>query len=203
MARATLQYLRRFEFRTSGLVSDLQVVLPPASGGQAACAPLHRSGRLFLVIRLLGLWSEFSRQLVVLSALGGLVTTSGTVLAPAPGVSRFSDIASTLKKPLSGPGANWHWPTYSVGAAQDLKVANYTQISLGLGSANIQPIMAVRNFLAHPGHHSATEYRNFTQSIGLRGYDPDDLVLHKIPGGATLFETWVKDVQNAAASACQ
>ena len=193
----------RFIARTNALIQRFHSPLPRKQSEQVVCQPVHIESRLYLVIRLQMLWGEFCHQLVVRSALGGLRTLRGHVISPAPGVRRLADIQGTVKKPLSGPGANWHLPAFSVAQASALKVANYNEINTGLGAANVADLIRVRNYIVHPNESTRVEYFQATRNLASIGMGPDALIASRRTGGATLFETWVADCHTAAWNAIQ
>ena len=204
MSQDLLKQYRRFDYRISQLLDQFDHSLASDGSLQRSHGVILRAARLFFVVRLVSLWSEFCRNLVVTSALGRARTINGTIIPAAPGITSVHDISTRVKAPLSGPGANWHWPAVSVGAANSLGVANYTQLSLGIGGADIAPVIAVRNFIAHPGALSNAEFKSQAKKMGagISAQDPDDLVTTRIAGGASVFEGWVSDLRTAAKNAC-
>ena len=96
----------RFSVRTNILVRDF-LVAPPSPSlmvGETPVQHLIDYSRKFLINRLLHLWGEFCKSLVVSSALGGCITIGGKPVSSAPRVSSLSDISVAIKGPLDGPG---------------------------------------------------------------------------------------------------
>lgn len=183
--------LSRFVGRTDTLV---QAIYRPGPSDPT----VFLSSRLFFVIRLQTLWGEFCRNLVVRSALGQVKTLSGTVVANAPGVSALGDIAKITGKPITGPGANWHIPTFAVNSANALQTLNYPQISAGLGSVNGSDLRSVRNYIVHPSELTKSQFDQTALNLGIIGAGPVDLISAPLHGGSNIFESWVLDLQTAA-----
>lgn len=191
-------FLGRFIGRTNALVDRLSAPLPPAVADKKICEPVHADGRMYLVVRLLGLWGEFCKQIVIHSAVGGLLTLQGRLVDPAPGIRALADTDKVLG-PLGH--APWHQPATSVQAAKDLNVRNYREIDLGLGAAHVTDIVSVRHYIVHPNQDTRRGFLQTTRNLGLVGLEPAALVTSLSPGGATLFEEWVIDLQTAGTNA--
>ena len=159
---------------------------------------MHEDSRLYLIVRLQALWAEFCKQIVVLSAVGGLLTLEGNIVAPAPGIKAFSD-TKRVTDPLER--ASWHRPKTPIRAAKKLKVENYDQLSLGLSSVNVNNMFTIRNFIVHPTENTRRGYVQATRDLGLPGAEPESVPISLQKGGATLFEEWVADLQTAATNA--
>ena len=195
------ELLGRFLFKTNMLTQSLASPLPMDPGERDRCDPIHLESRAFLVIRLVALWGEFSRMLVVRSALGDFELVSGQLISPAPGIRKMDDVRSNAKEDIDGTRAHWHWPTFALTVAQNLRLVNYNQINLGLGSANISELVSVRNFIVHPSKNSRVPFENASRSLGVTSTRPDAVLTARRPGGATVFETWVADLQNSGRNA--
>ena len=129
------------------------------------CQPIHRDGRAHLVVRLQHLWGEFSRELIVKSAMGGCRTRTGRILSRVAGVQKVSDIPAITSKRLAGPGSNWEDPKFAITQARMLRVENYVEINLGLASANVSEIKCVRNFIVHPNSFTGDIYARMPDSV--------------------------------------
>lgn len=200
-SRTLSQLLGRFISRSDRVVDYFGRPLPPSLAQRLLCTPVHEDARLFLVVRLQWLWSEFCRALVIDSALGGARTRGGRVLPRAPGVSRIADLRTLAGKPISGPGANWHDPQFAVGIASRLSTANYYEISTGLGSANVDELRLTRNYIVHPNQVTKAGFDQVTRSRGLMRADALTLIAHRSAGGVRVVEAWVSDLQTAALNA--
>ena len=176
--------------------------------GVAIYEPLHRDGSAFLVVRLQHLWGEFCRELVVRSATGGCATRTGLYLLPAPSVKRVSDIPGVIarhtREQFSGSRTHWEDPQFAIRHARRLQVANFNRISQGLGAVTIlDQLKDVRNFIVHPNGNTGPRYLQTTRMLGFRGMPPTQLINQRSPGGATIFETWVSELEGAAWNAVE
>ena len=175
---------------------------PPVTFGEMAVDTLLGYSRGFLVNRLLHLWGEFCRRLVVTSALGGCRTLNGVVISIAPTIACASDIPKVIKeKSLTGPGLNWGQPHWTTRNVNELKLANRQQINLGIGAAPYDDFRRVRNFVVHCNPQTRSEFEVVAVTYSLIGVEPDDLLLYRLPGGGTVMEGWVRDFQSAALNA--
>ena len=195
---ALIRLYRRYVARNRLLLQFYGCPLPQSLVEKEICVPVHRYGRAFLVVRLQHLWGEFSRELVVRSALGHCKTRTGRELPRVPSVLSFADIPKITGKPMAGRGANWDDPSFALRQANTLNVVNYNEILLGLGSADLSDIRCVRNFIVHPNSFTRANYVQLTRNLGLIGLEPDLLLAHKVIGGATMFDSWIEDLLNAA-----
>ena len=155
--------------------------------------------RGFLVNRFFHLWGEFCRHVVTASALGGYTTLHGMHLTGAQGIANVFDILSTIKMTsISGPGLRWGDPSWTVQKANKIQPANLQQITLGVSAVPYDDLRRVRNFIIHSNPHTRSEFNSVALRYSLIGVTADGLLLHKLPGGATVMEGWVRDFQLAA-----
>jgi len=161
----------------------------------------HQNARYFLIHRLLHLWSEFCRSVVVMSALGNCLSLSEQLIPAAPGISSYKDVSVLVKPRLSGPGTRWENPSWASYQASQLGVTNQSQLSLGFGGAPFNNYRIVRNFVIHPNSFTRSEYVQLTRNFGKLGLGPEALLVSPVAGGATQLETWVIDFQVAALNA--
>ena len=193
-----------FYAKSNGLLDRLYSPLPVKPREQESCGIFHVLGRSFLVVRLQHIWGEYCRELVIHSALGSCRTVTGTLLAPAPGIANYTDIerlAKKLKKPLTGTRASWHDPRFTLDIADCLRITNYNTVSLGLASVSTADLVAMRNFLVHPNIRTRQIYGDSVSPATVTAKAPDTQVLSPIVGGGTVFEGWVKTLQQAARNA--
>ena len=204
MRKKSLNALYGSYFARSRLLSSRSAVSLPANMVEAmTCEPVHRAGLAFLVIRLQHLWGEFCRELVVRSAIGGCVTRTGQYLSPAPGVNRVCDLptitARFTRQPFSGPRSQWEDPSYALRQASYLKVVNFNEISMSLGAVTIlNHLKPVRNFIVHPNKDTRTKYIHIARTLGFPGVSPIQLINQQLPGGATIFGSWLSELETAA-----
>lgn len=191
----------RYEMRSRLLSARFAAGLPENTAEREICAPVHRDGKAYLVIRLQYLWGEFCRELVLRSAMGGCATGTGRILPRATGARRVTDIRSAIGlKELSGPGAKWEEPQFTINQAGRLGVVNYADISLGLSSASTElgNIKRLRNYLVHPNSYTSENYAQMTRRLGFRGLEPYRLLAQATPGSETVFDGWLSVLLQAA-----
>ena len=190
-----------FYSRTNSLLRDFLLASPfppTAIGGIPVETILHYS-RGFLINRLFHLWGEFCRHVVVASALGGYRTLGGITLPGAPQIRSVSDILTTIQaQSIVGPGLRWGDPRWTTNKIGRIQPANLQQITLGVGAAPYDEFRRVRNFVIHSNPHTRLEFDAVTVTYSLMGVSADDLLLHRLPGGGTVMEGWVRDFQVAA-----
>ena len=122
----------------------------------------------------------------------------GVRLPAAPGVRRIADVQNIVqtktKKPIMGPRTRWHQPAFSLELAKALEVANYDQISSGIGAANVRELIQIRNYIVHPNQTTKEYFNQIARDLGVTTMVTDDLLTSTRAGGATLFETWLRDL---------
>ena len=193
-----------FSARTDTLLRHFLTMPPsaPLTLDGMAFDDLFRYSRRFLVNRLFHLWGEFCRGLVIASALGGYSRLSGVLAASALNISRQSDIPQVIKeKSVAGPGLRWEDPKWTAGKINLLKLNNDQEILLGIGAVPFDDLRRVRNFVIHPNPHTRSEFEVVAVRYSLFGADPYDLLMYRSPGGGTVMEGWVRDLQSAALEA--
>ena len=180
-------------------------VAPPSSTakfGNVSVDTLLAYSRGFLVNRFFHLWGEFCRHVVTASALGGYRTLDGVLLNSAQGIACVSDILETINKPsIVGPGLRWGDPNWTVQNANKIQPANLEQIKLGVSAVPYEDVRSVRNFIIHSNSHTRLKFDIVALKYSLFSVNADDLLLHRLPGGGTVMEAWVRDFQSAALDA--
>ena len=202
--RRLTSFYGSFHARTDLLLRDFLLVppSPPVLLGQVSLDTLLSYSRSFLVNRFFHLWGEFCRHVVTASALGGYTTLGGVLLNNAHGIASLSDILNTINAPsITGPSLRWGDPTWTVGKASKIQPVNLQQIKLGVSAVPYEDVRRVRNYIIHSNPHTRSAFDMVAVKYSLIGVDSDDLLLHKLPGGATVMEGWVKDFQLAALDA--
>ena len=192
-----------FYGRTDGLLRDFLMVSPSPVVGVDSLQTDRLLGysRGFLVNRLLHLWGEFCRGVVMASALGGYRTLSGVLLANAPQIASLPDILTAIgRSSMTGPGLRWGDPVWTAQKVWTIQPANVHQITLGIGTAPYTNFAKVRNFVVGQSAY-AFAVRFCCLRVLLIGVSADDLLLHRLPGGGTVMESWVRDFQYAALNA--
>ena len=158
--------------------------------------------RKYLVNRLFHLWGEFCRSVVVASALGGYFTLNGQIVSKAPTIRYRSDIPQAIKsRGIVGPGLRWEDPQWTSVRVDRLQIANAQQVKLGIGAAPFNQFRPVRHFVIHSNSHTRAEFETVANSYLLFDVEPNDLLLHRLSGGGTVLERWIREFQVSARSA--
>ena len=193
-----------FLVRTDLLLRDF-LRTPPSPAvrlGGLAVDTLLSYSRGFLVNRFFHLWSEFCRHVIVVSALGGCRTLSGVNLSNARGIESVSDILNASNShSIAGPGLRWGDPVWTVRKATRIQPANLQQIKLGVSAVPYDDVRRVRNFIIHRNPHTRSQFDEVAVKYSLIGVSADALLLHRLAGGATVMEAWIRDFQLAALDA--
>ena len=205
MPQRTLSiFYRKFYGKTDFVLRDFLVASPANHldlSGVSVDVVLRHS-RNSLMNRLFHLWGEFCRHVIVASALGGYTTVGGSFLMGAPNIQNISDILSTMRvSSITGPNIRWGDPQWTLAKLNVIRPANLQQIMLGVGSAPYDEFRRVRNFVIHSNPHTRSNFDSVAVSYSLVGVDADDLLLHRLAGGGTIMENWVRDFQAAALDA--
>jgi hypothetical protein len=167
------------------------------------------------LIGLLDAWSRFCRDIIIMSAVGGATTRTGTQLNRAKnlpaGVDPLVHIRSLWPSKGYGrcfeDGPYWHVPTNSAKAAQILAIGNEATVSGALLAQASAPteLRACRNYLAH--RNPSTETHRDIQDLRTRISVPvatvhtEKLAEQLVTGGITLFQAWCSELQNIASAA--
>ena len=193
-----------FRTRTDLLLGQFSVDAPSPSCevDGVPIEVLFGHSRSFLVNRLFHLWSEYCQQVVVASALGNCQTLNGAVLNRPSTIKSIGDIAPLIKeKSIAGPGLRWGDPVWTSKKLNRIKPANLQQISLGIGSAPYDEFRQVRNFVIHSNSNTRAYFDRVASGYSVFGNTADDLLLHKLPGGGTVMENWIRAFQDSALDA--
>ena len=155
-----------------------------------------------MVNRFFHLWSEYCRHVVTASALGGYRTHSGVLLNNARGITCVSDLLNAIKtNSIVGPGLRWGDPKWTLNKANKIQPVNLQQIKLGVGAVPYEDVRRVRNYIIHSNPHTRAEFDSVAIKYSMLGANSDDVLLHRLPGGGTVMESWVKEFQSAALDA--
>ena len=194
----------KFQRRTDSLLNEI-LIAPPNPAIELNGVSVDKmlaQNRGYLINRLFHLWGEFCMHVVVFSTLGKCRTLNGSLLRNATGIANQQDILHKINaKSITGPGMRWGDPKWTAQNAKKLQPVNLQQITLGLGVAPYNDFRRVRNFVIHSNKHTRGEFNKVALAHALFEISTDDLLLHKLPGGATLMESWVLDFQIAALDA--
>ena len=194
---------RRFCRRSNQISDAFLAPTPSLSQDTVNCEFVHHAGKVQLVNRLLVLWGEYCRNLIIASAFGNAITINGLRLVPAPGVNTLAHIRSTLGRNFgAGPGTRWEETVWATQQANQLNPVNQDQISLGLGTAPDESLKLVRNYLVHPNEHTRRRYYRELVPIYTRlRMEPYEFLANRLQGGSTVLESWISEFQIAAYNA--
>jgi len=193
----------RFCRRSNQISEAFLAPTPSLSQDTVNCEFVHHTGKVQLVNRLLILWGEYSRNLVIASAYGNATTISGLRLVPAPGVRTLAHIKAALGRNFgAGPGTRWEETVWATQQASQLNPVNQHQIIQGLATAPDQSLKLVRNYLVHPNEFTRRNYYNdLIPKYSRLGLEPHAFLTSRLQGGTTVIESWIADFQIAAYNA--
>lgn len=179
---------RDFADSTDALIGRFNSPVPNLALYESTCRVIHEDGQALLVVRLQNSWTHFCRSLITLSA-------SNDIDSVNKAVRHIVDLMG-----FSNPV--WHKPEFLVRLARHLALPNADCIDLHFG-ANISSahITDVRNYIVHPGSRTESKYRQVAAAEGVPTANVGTLLTLRFPGGATLFERWVIDLQRTARNA--
>lgn len=159
-----------------------------------SCELPHVYSAQLSAIRLQMLWGQFCKRVIIESALGNALTSSGQTLS--------SRIKTTKSLNTQIRNVNWHIPREALKQANEWQIENYSQVALGLTSAPMNTVNAVRNYLVHPGKSSAEKLVDAFPILRITPEsNPYNLLSYTIPGGQSRFEDWVDRLMIAALEA--
>ena len=171
---------------TNAMVQRFDVPVPNCDPFNSSCAMIHEDGQALLVVKLQNAWADFCHRLIKIS------TSKGTLCADRVAQSVAADMG--LIYPV------WHKPEFVVRVAKHLALSNVDRIDLHLGAnSSSAHVTHVRNYIIHPGKRTESKFHEVSAYEGLPDADVRTLLNVRFPGGATLFERWVRDLQRTAA----
>lgn len=163
---------------------------------------IQDSAKEMLVVRLQDFWSQFVRELIVLSASGQAETSSGTPLPATMGFTGVGDVRTWLvaNRPSRNRDLDWHVAATSTHWSQRIGIANHSTVTAAIGSTNSpeEQVRIYRNFIVHRTKETADRLRRENHR---RGLSPSSLAMlpsETMSGGIPLFTRWVLDFQLVA-----
>ena len=136
-ARKLENMYSRFCRRTNKISEAFYAPTPEISPETAHCEFIHHASKVQLINRLLVLWGEYCRNLVIISTFGNTLTINGLWLSPAPGINGLAQIKAKLGNDFgAGPGTRWEDTTWALQRANQLNPVNQNQISLAARPRN-------------------------------------------------------------------
>ena len=170
---------------TDALVERFDVPVPREKPYDSTCPEIHEDGQALQVLKLQNAWAEFCRKLVFISATGDN--------------SRVQEAARSIATEKGFDYPVWHSSEFVVRVAKYLILPNADEIELHIGAdLSAGRITSVRNYIVHPGIQSESKYVSVAAAEGRPNARVAELLSTRLPGGATLFEKWVRALQRTA-----
>jgi len=166
-----------------------------------------RSAAEMSVIQLHSSWSQFCRDIFILSAGGSAYTATGIRLKNALGISSIGEVIpallSTYKKRKREP--EWSYSSDFVDAAKRLKVQNFATLSSAIGSTGspADELRKIRNFFAHRSRESAEALRILSYHHSSVSLNVENLLARTNSSGITILEDLLVSLRRIAISAIQ
>ena len=178
-----------------------------------ACAECDGAafGEAILTAWIQTAWGEFTRDLVLASALGA-ERRDGTTVQPLDGVTTPTDgerlVRVATKSVFQQHGLSspvWHAPWFAVEVGSALGLSNLEELKTALAPTLVpDQIATVRNVLVHPGQKKASQrYEELQAKLGMLNIAPQYLPRQPKGPGVTLFTSWVRELQNVADDSTQ
>ena len=185
MSTALSELAASFVAATNALVGRFDAPVPTDPAFQSTCSLIHGDGQALSVVKLQNLWGEFCHTLIDIS------TSYDT--------TRVREASNQVASDMGYSYPVWHQPEFVVRVARHLSLTNLDRIDLDLG-ANLSSgiVTRVRNYIVHPSNRNESRFREIAATEGIPRADLNTLLNAKSPGGATLFERWVRELQRTA-----
>jgi len=201
---------RDFVRDTNALIRRFNTPIPTVSPFDESCPPAHQDGRSLLTILLQNFWSDYCRQVILLSA-AGTKTIDGHKLAFVGDGTTFlqaketvRDVADLTADTMGWDNPVWHNHQFVISVAEQLNVENYDEIFNALSPDLIVGYLnKVRNFVVHPHTETQARFQKVAAAYGIPGATVGELLSSLAVGKATLFETWIKSLHKTAQDAAR
>ena len=177
-----------------------------------ACAECHSAalGEALLTAWLQTKWADFTRELLIASALGTRRTTGAAVQRLA-GIKSRDDAERVLKEATArcqaarGLGTPvWHAPWFVLQVSEVIALNNLTRLQMSLGPTLVPKYMnTVRNYLVHPGAKTRARYEELQEKLGMLQVEPEYLLRQQQSPGLSVFTSWVRELQSVARASTQ
>ena len=191
-----------FQNATEILHGKFLEIMPAAAGDQCPGAGL---GEATLIAWLQTRWGNFTRNLILTSALGTRRKEASS-FRPMKGVKSLSDAEKLVRKATSCAierrglrSPAWHAPSFGIAVSSILELGNHMHIELSLGSTTVPNMVSdFRNYLVHPGDDTRRKYERLQQKLGMHYAEPEDLLHQYWRPGLPVFTWWVRELQRIA-----
>ena len=175
--------------------------------GDSACVGCRSAGfgEAILAAWLQTVWANFTRDLIVASALGTR-RRRGTSVKPIAGVRSRADAERTVRAAAACTAGKrgttypvWHDPSFAIDVGTLLGLRNLPRIEVAMGGTLVPgQITAFRNYLVHPGDRTRQKYGDLQAKLGKYRIGPEDLLHQLQRPGLTIFTSWVRELQRVA-----
>ena len=162
-------------------------------------------GEAILTAWLQAKWADFTRSLVIASALGTRRTGGNSVKAIA-GVKSRSDAQTIIKEAAAHTVKKhrvntpvWHAPWFVLEVSNFIGLGNIAQLEAALGpTVTPQQVTDFRNYLVHPGTKTRYRYEELQAKLGMLRMEPEHLLHQQRRPGLPVFTSWVRELQRIA-----
>ena len=202
----------RLDVAASAFISELEVLhtrflqisQDPACGGCQSAG----FGEAILAAWLQTKWADFTRDLIVASALGTR-RRWGTSVRAAAGVRSRLDAERMVKTAAASASHKlgflypvWHSPVFAIEVGTLIGVNNLPQLEVALGATSVpRQVTDFRNYLVHPGERTRQRYESLQFTLGMHRMEPEEILHQQREPGLTVFAWWVRELQQLAAEA--
>ena len=199
----------RLDVAASAFKSDAEALHQKflAISADPACTRCQSAGygEAILAAWLQTKWSNFTRDLVVASALGTR-RTRGTPVRAISGVRTLpvanktvKDAAARIAKKRGTFHPVWHDPLFAIDVGTLLELDNLQTLEVALGPTLVpRQITAFRNYLVHPGDRTRQKYEDLEAKLGIHSMGPEQLLHQLLSPGLKVFTLWVRELQRIA-----
>ena len=178
-----------------------------AMTSNAACTGCQHAGfgEAILAAWLQTEWIDFTRNLVIASALGTRRRGGNSVQAVA-GVKSQADAERVVKaatnravKKHGFSSPVWHAPWFVIEVSNFIGLRNLPKLQAALGpTVTPEQITAFRNYLVHPGNKTRYKYAALQAKLGMLRMEPEHLLHQQQKPGLPVFTSWIRELQRVA-----
>ena len=162
-------------------------------------------GEAILAAWLQTAWGDFTKNLIVASAIGTR-RTRGTPVKGVAGVKSRSQAEQMVRAAAAYAakkhGTNrpfWHYPAFAIEVGDCLELKNLWRLELALGSTVVPgQITSFRNYLIHPDENTRHKYEKLQATLGMHSIGPEHLLHQFLQPGLIVFTSWVRELQRIA-----
>ena len=203
MARSRLD-AAAFTFKSSAEVLHEKFL---AISADSACTGCQSAGfgEAILAAWLQTSWGDFTRELIIASALGTR-RQRGTSFSGIVGVRTRAEaqkvVKATAARTVKANGFSypvWHSPSFVIDVGSRLGLKNFPQLESTLAPTRVpRQITDFRNYLVHPGDGTRQKYEALQAKLGMHRTEPEHLLHQFQAPGLTVFTSWIRELQRIA-----